>query len=730
LGAVIAVTQGAAAGAQTCGWEWVNPMPPRVDIYRLKLEANTFVGVGAGGLIIRSHDGLSWTTVDSGVDDDLFGVDRGAGVFVAVGDHVILASPTGERWATVVNDPNATFLDVEFSASRFVVVGEGLGDTVLTSNLGGTWEAVPVPWTGPADSITGSDDGFYVAVGVEIWHSPDGFDWNYEGAAPATQGFLARRPPTKRTGIDLFELDRVDLAWTGSRLLWAGGSELWSRAAEGKWTMVSSLGGCPPWSEWLGLTAGSGWAMASGISGCPAPYLDPTVSLTISVDGGASFRSPFQVELGGFPALARYGARWIAAGAYGDLIVSQDGVNWECPGGGCSSLSCADEFADLVRGEDDWLAVGGIGLCDGHLKRRSGGTTGHSSHGDEWEILQQPIDRIRGATHTGVEYIGVGDGWIGTSEDGEVWDVDDAPDNASLLAVAVGAGRIVTTGENGALFRRDSGGEWVRPIIGVDVDLGRIVWDGELFVVLGQQGTILVANDGRNWDEALTTTESDLHGVATAPDQRIIVGSDGVVLASIDGNVWLPRRSGVDSMLHDVVFGDGRFVAVGWDEHPDGSRPAVVLSSIDGVHWTRFSAPGEALTRVEWTGEQWIAVGGERTILRADCIGSIVTVDDEHLQIPLDETVELLVTLSDEVDDDAVVTLRSSSPDKVVVPRSVTVMAGSDTVVVPVTGEAVCAGEVITLSLPDELGGGTTTTLASVQPPEWTPRMPSGRVRP
>jgi len=229
VSALVALALAASVSAQNCGWEWVNPSPPRTDIYRLKLETNAFVGVGATGTIIRSTDGFRWELIESGAVGDLFGVDWGAGFFVAVGDGIVLQSNAGYDWSIVYENADARLVDVEFSASRYIAVGSGLEGHVLTSRFGVDWELVPVPWSGAADSITGSNDGFYVAVGTEVWFSPDGFDWVYEDTAPATVGFASEAFQTKITGTDLFELDRIDLAWTGSRLLWAGGSELWSR---------------------------------------------------------------------------------------------------------------------------------------------------------------------------------------------------------------------------------------------------------------------------------------------------------------------------------------------------------------------------------------------------------------------------------------------------------------------------------------------------------------------
>jgi len=720
----------AGLNAQECDWEWVNPTPPRVDIFRLKQEINAFVGVGAEGTIIRSADGFRWELIESEVSGDLLGVDWGAGAFVAVGDGVVLRSVAGYDWSIVHVDAAARLVDVEFSASRFVAVGAGLDGHVLTSQIGTDWEAVPVPWSGVANSITGSNDGFYVAVGTGIWFSPDGFDWVFEDSAPATLGFSAEGSHNKATGSDLFELDRIDLAWTGTRLLWAGGSELWSRESVDTWHLISTLGGCAPWSDWLGVTAGPGWALASGISGCPTPYLDPTASLVISVDGGQSFGNPWEIELGGFPALARYGSRWVAAGALGDVVTSTNGSSWECYNGNCTSLACEDEFSDLTAGEDRWTAVGGVGLCDDGLKRRSGGTSATSSSGEHWDVYPHAGDRFRGVTYAGLQYVGVGDGWVAKSTNGASWTTEASPEGAVLHSVASGGGSMVTVGQNGALFVSDDGANWLKPFLYVTADLDRVVWLGDQFLALGRGGTILRSTDALNWNDALTSATADLKGAAAGPDGKIMVGENGTILGSDEGELWTRRRSGVDSSLQDVTWSDDRFVAVGWDEHADGSRPAVMLASRHGLDWTRFTVPGEALKRVRWTGDSWLVVGGDRTIMTAECLGTLIELETQHLHVPHDATVDLVVHLSDAPDEDASVTVTSSLPADVVVPQEVTVLAGSDTVSVPVTGAGVAAYVVLTLTLPDDLGGGSTTALVSVQPPEGRPRMPSGRVAP
>ncbi len=565
-GVLIAFVLTGGANAQECDWEWVNPMPPRADIYRLKHEANAFVGVGAAGTIIRSTDGHRWEVVASGVESDLFGVDWGAGSFVAVGDGVILSSNAGYDWTPVFESDTAVLLDIEFSASRYVAVGHGLEDNILTSRFGVEWEIIPVPWVGGADSIAGSSDGFFVAVGSQIWFSPDGLSWQDQGAAPVSLVRAGRLLETKSGGLDIFDLDRIDLAWSGTRLLWSGGNELWSRNLDEEWSLVTTLGGCYPFSDWLGVVAGPGWAMASGITECPSAYFDPTVSLMMSTDGGASFNNPWESDAGGFPALARYGSRWVAAGVLGDVMTNESASSWSCQGSGCSSLACADGFVDLASDGDTWVAVGGIGICDTELKQSAGGTVARSTDGSNWVVQAQPVERFHGVTFFEPMFIGVGDGWLARSSDGRTWSIESAPLGEKLNAIGSGDGWVVAVGRGGSMFASSDGLNWDARFLDITVDLDRVVWDGEQFIVLGRAGTITYSSDALRWSNGLTNATADLKGAARGSDQLIAVGDDGVILASEDGEVWAPQRSGVSSSLRDVTWAQDRFVAVGWDD--------------------------------------------------------------------------------------------------------------------------------------------------------------------
>jgi hypothetical protein len=102
------------------------------------------------------------------------------------------------------------------------------------------------------------------------------------------------------------------------------------------------------------------------------------------------------------------------------------------------------------------------------------------------------------------------------------------------------------------------------------------------------------------------------------PAQYVAVGAQGTVITSLDLNTWTVRSSGVSHALNSVAGAASAFVAVG----DNTAGEAVVLSSSDGAAWfVRYRAgdcvsdtcasPSQ-LSKVIWTGTQFVAVGQEK----------------------------------------------------------------------------------------------------------------------
>jgi hypothetical protein len=138
-----------------------------------------YVTVGAGGTLFTSSDGVSWTTVNSGVTADLFGVAYGQGRYIAVGrGGAMLVSLDSATWTTQASGTTSDLNAVVAGSSGLVAVG--VGGTIVHSGDGGNWSAVT---SGTSQNLYGvgfsAFTGTYFAVGAggTLLSSPDGVVW-------------------------------------------------------------------------------------------------------------------------------------------------------------------------------------------------------------------------------------------------------------------------------------------------------------------------------------------------------------------------------------------------------------------------------------------------------------------------------------------------------------------------------------------------------------------------
>jgi hypothetical protein len=122
---------------------------------------------------------------------------------------------------------------------------------------------------------------------------------------------------------------------------------------------------------------------------------------------------------------------------------------------------------------------------------------------------------------------------------------------------------------------------------------------------------VLPDDTATKWARLDVAPPALLYGVAWNGGQYVAVGAQGMVMTSADLDRWTLRNSGVEHTLRSVATSWTHFVAVG-----DNRGEAIVLGSTDGVTWSvRYRAGGIAppmmLSKVIWTGTQFVAVGQE-----------------------------------------------------------------------------------------------------------------------
>ncbi len=137
----VAVGANGLAGSTTAllmtspdGNSWTDRAPPTSAPFLagVATSGSLTVAVGAGGTILTSTDGASWTPVVSGTTQALNGVSWSGALWVVVGDGgTVLTSPDGSKWTVQNSGTKAPLLSVTHNGTRFVAVGSA--NTLITS---------------------------------------------------------------------------------------------------------------------------------------------------------------------------------------------------------------------------------------------------------------------------------------------------------------------------------------------------------------------------------------------------------------------------------------------------------------------------------------------------------------------------------------------------------------------------------------------------------------------
>lgn len=707
--------------SQTCGWEWVNPLPQRRDLYRAASNSTVALAVGADGSILSTTDGQRWISRQSGVEADLWGIKRGSGRWVAVGDGVIVASSQAVEWELRWSDPGVRLVDLEFSASRFLAVASsGLAAQYLVSSDGLTWETVSAPWSGDAESVTSTGTGFLVLAGDELWISGDGLGWEQLGELPSAKA-VGDGPAQLELGV------RRDVAWDGHRAYVARGTDVLVQDDEGFHIALSLESTCAMWSSFVALHAEASRIVASAYQACPI-FLKPDAHLYLSTDEGATWDLTWAAEGGGFPGLTRSGSTLIGVGSAGDVVVGSNGSSWTCPGGGCTSGACLDGFTGLASAQGRTMAVGGVTPCVTAVKRVRGATLATSNDSVSFAVREAPdLENVVDIATDGELFVSVGSGWVGVVTGGDDWDDVSWTTTPDFLAVAWVGDRFVAVGKDGALFHSADGREWQGALSTVATDLlGATFADGRPWL-FGREGVLLTSTDFVLWTPVAVPMTNDLRSATAALGGMVIVGDGDTLLIRDSNGHWsmpfIGLPPGVD--LADVVATDDMVVAVGGVDGSDMGEGAIVTASMDGHSWTTWRPRAGRLDQIVWTGSAFIAAGADRALLRSECLGDLVVASPREPIIDRGDSESFVLTIGRPAPSSARIKLRSSAPDRVSVPGEVVMPAGSSSVAVPVS--AIADGDVvaITATLPAILGGGETVVPIRVSSPNGVRR--SGR---
>ena len=283
--------------------------------------------------------------------------------------------------------------------------------------------------------------------------------------------------------------------------------------------------------------------------------------------------------------VVRSGMRYVAVGARGDVLLSDDGRDWRQVEVPTRATLTAVSAVDAQV----W-AVGHDGMI---LHSADGGEHWTIQRKDPWKPANAGGEPTEGAPLLDVLFVDAHRGFaigayslaLQTADGGETWQPmtvadkpkdgaddeieDDPADKAGndkgtftaeqlkvgqeatphLNAIArTGSGALLIVGERGSAFRsRDQGATWQRLQLPYDGSMfGVIGYEGDHVLAFGLRGHAYESGDlGEHWNQVQTGTGLSLMGgAATADGGAAIVGANGVVL--VRGKGGEPLRTLVD----------------------------------------------------------------------------------------------------------------------------------------------------------------------------------------
>jgi hypothetical protein len=100
-----------------------------------------------------------------------------------------------------------------------------------------------------------------------------------------------------------------------------------------------------------------------------------------------------------------------------------------------------------------------------------------------------------------------------------------------------------------------------------------------------------------DWVSRSSSSVDQWGSIAYGNGTYVAVGYDGGVMTSTNGISWTTRNTGISNRSwSSITYGEGIFVAISWGEIADGQ--AGIMTSPDGITWTSINSPAQE----SWSG--------------------------------------------------------------------------------------------------------------------------------
>jgi len=243
--------------------------------------------------------------------------------------------------------------------------------------------------------------------------------------------------------------------------------------------------------------------------------------------------------------------RFVTVGINGTVETSDTGEQWSQQTSGTTVL-----LESIAYGNSRYVAVGDLGT-----------------------IISSP-DGTNWTTQASGLFVAAGNNLILTSPDGFSWAAQNPGLTLRAASLATGDGRFIFAGNPGTNVISMDGTNWFERPSGTDQGIYTIGFGAGVFLCIDTDLSTFISADASNWVQQAPVTVFRPAAVAFGNGCFVTGGSGGMEYGTL-GSAW--TLAAAACLPRDICFGDGTFVAVGFQE-------AIVQS--DPVIWLHLTLPG------------------------------------------------------------------------------------------------------------------------------------------
>ena len=285
--------------------------------------------------------------------------------------------------------------------------------------------------------------------------------------------------------------------------------------------------------------------------------------------------------------LLGFGGGKFIAFDYHEVKSSPDGIAWSAP------LKHPFQSAYFITYANNKFIMGGGG----------GGSLAHSNDGNAWTVQEEKETTFISREEPDMSNA-VGDGYGGTDYSASVTDV--AYGNGTFVAV----GREVYSSR--AAYSTDNGRSWKAVKLPDNYGyLDHVIFGNNTFVATASQnGSIMRSTNGISWEEARNPgiDVPNIVDIAFGNGRFVAVGYEGLLAYSTDGARWTSVKDSIFPYggMQSIAFGNGWFVA-GGEPYNNYTNNCLAFSS-DGITWK----PVNEISRL--SGVEKVVFGNNRFV--------------------------------------------------------------------------------------------------------------------